>query len=128
MTVHAVGRRRLSAIQGERGTPSVSTPDASVVPAQRLLKVATALSEGAEKLHAQLRHLEPDERDAILDLVAEQVTEIVTLWADLGERRRLHRRRVGPDNPGAPEATERTARHPSRRTVRVGEPGTIPPA
>src|SRR5580658_6041339 len=78
-----LGRRRLSAIQGERGTPPVTTEDASVVSAQRLLKVATALSDGATKLHAQLRHLEPAERDAILDLVAEQVTEIVTLWADL---------------------------------------------
>jgi diguanylate cyclase (GGDEF)-like protein len=78
-----VGRRRLSAIQGERGAPTVTTPDESVVSAQRLLKVAAALSDGATKLHAQLRHLEPAERDAILDLVTEQVTEIVTLWADL---------------------------------------------
>jgi diguanylate cyclase (GGDEF)-like protein len=61
----------------------VTTPDASVVSAQRLLKVATALSDGATKLHAQLRHLEPAERDAILDTVAEQVTEIVNLWAEL---------------------------------------------
>ena len=78
-----IGRRRLSAVQGERGTPTVTTPDASVVSAQRLLKVATALSDGATKLHAQLRHLEPAERDAILDTVAEQVTEIVNLWAEL---------------------------------------------
>ena len=78
-----IGRRRLSAVQGERGTPTVTTQDASVVSAQRLLKVATALSDGATKLHAQLRHLEPAERDAILDSVAEQVTEIVALWADL---------------------------------------------
>jgi diguanylate cyclase (GGDEF)-like protein len=61
----------------------VTTQDASVVSAQRLLKVATALSDGATKLQAQLRHLEPAERDAILDTVAEQVTEIVALWADL---------------------------------------------
>ena len=78
-----VGRRRLSTIQGERRTPTVTPPDASVVPAQRLLKVATALSEGATKLHEQLRHLEPAERDALLELVADQVTEIVGLWADL---------------------------------------------
>ena len=78
-----VGRRRLSAIHGERGTRTVTTQDESVVSAQRLLKVAAALSDGATRLHAQLRHLEPAERDAILDLVAEQVTEIVTLWADL---------------------------------------------
>ncbi len=78
-----VGRKRLSAIQGERGTPTVALEEAPVVPAQRLLKVATALSEGATKLHAQLRHLEPAERDALLELVADQVTEIVSLWADL---------------------------------------------
>jgi diguanylate cyclase (GGDEF)-like protein len=78
-----IGRRRLSAVPGEQGTPTVTTRDESVVSAQRLLKVAAALSDGATKLHAQLRHLEPAERDAILDLVAEQVTEIVTLWADL---------------------------------------------
>ncbi|HLN41937.1 MAG TPA: diguanylate cyclase [Acidimicrobiales bacterium] len=77
------GRRRLSTIQGERGTPTVTPQDAPVVPAQRLLKVATALSEGATKLHEQLRHLEPSERDALLELVADQVTEIVSLWADL---------------------------------------------
>jgi diguanylate cyclase (GGDEF)-like protein len=78
-----VGRRRLSAIQGERGTPTVTPEEASVVSAQRLLKVASALSEGATKLHEQLRHLEPAEREAILDLVSEQVQEIITLWADL---------------------------------------------
>jgi hypothetical protein len=78
-----VGRRRLSAIQGERGAPTVATQDEAVVSAQQLLKVASALSDGAAKLHAQLRHLEPAERDAVLDLVADQVTEIVTLWADL---------------------------------------------
>ena len=61
----------------------MATQDAAVVSAQQLLKVASALSDGAAKLHAQLRHLEPAERDAVLDLVADQVTEIVTLWADL---------------------------------------------
>jgi len=78
-----MGRRRLSAIPGERGTPVVTSEDTPVVSAQRLLKVASALSDGATKLHAQLRHLDPAERAAILDLVADQVTEIVTLWADL---------------------------------------------
>jgi diguanylate cyclase (GGDEF)-like protein len=78
-----VGRRRLSSIQGERGTPTVTSPDQPVVPAQRLLKVATALSDGATRLHELLRHLEPSERDAVLELVADQVTEIVSLWADL---------------------------------------------
>jgi diguanylate cyclase (GGDEF)-like protein len=78
-----VGHRRLSSIQGERGTPTVNPPDQPVVPAQRLLKVASTLSDGATRLHEQLRHLEPSERDAVLELVADQVTEIVSLWADL---------------------------------------------
>jgi diguanylate cyclase (GGDEF)-like protein len=77
------GPRRLSSIQGERGTPPVTSPDQPVVPAQRLLKVAAALSDGASKLHEQLRNLDARERDAILELVADQVTEIVGLWADL---------------------------------------------
>jgi diguanylate cyclase (GGDEF)-like protein len=77
------GRRRLSAIQGDRGSPAVIPQDSSVVPAHRLLDVASALSDGATKLHAELRHLEPAPRDALLALVAGQVTEIVRLWADL---------------------------------------------
>jgi diguanylate cyclase (GGDEF)-like protein len=78
-----VGRRRLSAIQGEGGGASLVREKASVVPAQRLLDVASALSDGATALHARLRHLEPSERDAILDEVADQVTVILRLWADL---------------------------------------------
>jgi len=61
----------------------VTPQNASVVPANRLLEVASALSDGATRLHEQLRHLEPSQRDALLALVAEQVTEIVTLWGDL---------------------------------------------
>ena len=45
-----VGRRRLSAVQSERGTPTVTTPDESVVSAQRLLKVAAALSDGCVRI------------------------------------------------------------------------------
>ena len=77
------GRRRLSAIQGDGGNPRVIPQDSSVVPAHRLLDVASALSDGATKLHAELRDLEPARRDALLALVADQVTEIVRLWADL---------------------------------------------
>jgi diguanylate cyclase (GGDEF)-like protein len=54
-----------------------------VVPAERLLEVAGALSDGAARLHEQLRHLEPAVRDAVVDLVAEHVTEIVKLWSDM---------------------------------------------
>ncbi|HXQ59126.1 MAG TPA: diguanylate cyclase [Acidimicrobiales bacterium] len=55
----------------------------SVVPAHRLLDLASALSDGASQMHACLRHLDPDDRDAILDLMAVQVRSIVDLWADL---------------------------------------------
>src|SRR6202035_390512 len=48
-----LGRRRLSSVQGERGTPTVTEKDQPVVPAQRLLKVAAALSDGATRLHQQ---------------------------------------------------------------------------
>lgn len=57
-----------------------STP---VVPAQRLLEIASALSDGAAHMHAQLRDLEPERRDALLELVTSQVGEIVALWAEL---------------------------------------------
>jgi diguanylate cyclase (GGDEF)-like protein len=57
--------------------------EASIVPAHRLLEVATALSDGASEMHALLRHLEPAERDAILDQMAGQLSSIVNLWVDL---------------------------------------------
>jgi diguanylate cyclase (GGDEF)-like protein len=62
----------------------MTSPDkGSVVPAHRLLEAAGALSEGATALHDQLRHLEPSESDAVVQLVADQVTEIVKMWAEL---------------------------------------------
>jgi diguanylate cyclase (GGDEF)-like protein len=57
-----------------------STP---VVPAHRLLEVAAALSDGASRVHARLRHLDPRDRDEVLELVTSQVAEIVALWSDL---------------------------------------------
>ncbi len=79
-----VGRGRLSAIPGDAG-PKVRpfVDDVPVVPGQRLLDVAAALSDGATLVHARLRHLDPDDRDAILDLMAAQLSGIVNLWADL---------------------------------------------
>ena len=128
-----LGRRRLSAIQGERGTPAVTTEDAAVVSAQRLLKVATALSDGATKLHAQLRHLEPADRDAILDLVGEQVTEIVTLWADLvrgvvstgdaAPATPVDPPRASPRDP-SPFAAQRQSRGAGDHPARVSAPET----
>jgi len=102
-----VGRRRLSAIQGERGAAPVARPKASVVPAQRLLEVASALSDGASKLHTQLRHLEPSERDALLEVVADQVTVILKLWAD------LVRGVVSSDDPEAPGDVDEPTFDPS---------------
>ena len=55
----------------------------SVVPADQLLDVAAALSEGATRLHAQLRHLSPADQDAVLDVMADQLTTIVTLFTSL---------------------------------------------
>ena len=57
--------------------------DFPVVPGHRLLEVASALSDGATLMYARLRHLDPDERDAILDVMAVQLSGIVNLWADL---------------------------------------------
>jgi diguanylate cyclase (GGDEF)-like protein len=57
--------------------------DVAVVPGQKLLDVASALSDGATLMHGRLRRLDPDERDAILDLMAGQLTTIVSLWTDL---------------------------------------------
>lgn len=57
-----------------------STP---VVPANRLLEVAGVLSEGASRLHEQLRHLPPAERQALLDVVVAQVGDIVHAWSEL---------------------------------------------
>ncbi|HXQ75666.1 MAG TPA: GGDEF domain-containing protein [Acidimicrobiales bacterium] len=79
-----VGRGRLSAISGEAATKvRPFLDDIPVVPGPRLLAVASALSDGATLMHARLRHLDPDERDAILDMLAGQLSGIVGLWADL---------------------------------------------
>jgi diguanylate cyclase (GGDEF)-like protein len=79
-----VGRGRLSAVSGDAVTKvKPFLDDVPVVPGRRLLEVAAALSDGAALLHARLRHLDPDERDALLDLVAGQLSGIVTLWTEL---------------------------------------------
>ena len=57
-----------------------STP---VVPADRLLEVAGALSQGAARLHEELRHLPPEQRDALLEIVLDQVGDIVAAWSSL---------------------------------------------
>jgi diguanylate cyclase (GGDEF)-like protein len=54
-----------------------------VVPAQRLLDVAAALADGAARMHAQLRDLDPARRDALLELMTGQIASMVGLWAEL---------------------------------------------
>jgi diguanylate cyclase (GGDEF)-like protein len=133
-----VGRRRLSAVPGERATPAMSRNREPVVPATRLLEVASALSDGASKLHAQLRHLEPEERDALLDAVTDQVTVILGLWADLvrgvvssdeavpaagtqDHRRQGDERERRGRRPGSPDRDAETGEVPVRdRPLREG--------
>jgi diguanylate cyclase (GGDEF)-like protein len=74
--------RRLSAVPLAED-PSPEPIGESVVPAPRLLEAAGALSDGAMRLHAQLSHLEPAERDAVLELLEDQMGQIVRLWMDL---------------------------------------------
>lgn len=79
-----VGRGRLSAVVSDATTKvQPFLDDSAVVPGHRLLDVASALSEGASLMHARLRHLDADERDAVLDLMAGQLSTIVHLWAEL---------------------------------------------
>jgi diguanylate cyclase (GGDEF)-like protein len=103
-----------------------------VVPAQRLLKVASALSDGATKLHEQLRHLDPSDRDAILDLVADQVTEIVNLWADLVRGVVSPDDAASPDSPATAEASGPRSATPfaaHRQTSTAGDhPARLPVA
>ncbi|MHB8593544.1 MAG: GGDEF domain-containing protein [Acidimicrobiales bacterium] len=82
---------------------------ASVVPAHRLLDMAGALSDGAARMHAQLEHLEPSERDALIDLVAAQVSDIVNMWANLVRDVVSHRGTV--ENPMSAHRGRRAGVH-----------------
>ena len=96
------GPRRLAAVPDRRETPFVTgaapspvpepvldhavagaVPSDPVVPADRLLDTASSLAEGAAALHAQLRHLEPAQRDAVLDVVAHHMHALVRSWTEL---------------------------------------------
>lgn len=78
------GGVRLSTVPVEGGGRMTTGDDGTpVVPANRLLDVASALSDGASRMHAHLRRLDPRDRDEVLDLIASQMSEIVALWADL---------------------------------------------
>lgn len=62
------------------------------VPAHRVLDLASALSKGAIEMSVRLQHLEPDAREAVLDLVADQLSTLVHVWVDLA-------REAGPTRP-----------------------------
>jgi diguanylate cyclase (GGDEF)-like protein len=117
-----VGRGGFSAAPGGAG-PKVRpfVDDLSVVPAHRLLDVASALSDGASEMHSRLRHLDPAERDAILDLMAGQLSSIVTLWADLV-------RGVVPGSPMPVPAPDKERRHepPEVSAAASEDPGSRP--
>lgn len=77
------GRGRLTAVHGEGGRAQMEPESTPIVPAQRLLDVAAALSDGAARMHAQLRDLDPERRDALLELMTGQIASLVGLWAEL---------------------------------------------
>jgi diguanylate cyclase (GGDEF)-like protein len=120
-----------------------STP---VVPANRLLEVAGVLSDGAARLHDQLRDLPPAERRALLEVVVSQVGDIVQAWSELvravvsvGDPAPLHPGRgsepgtdrgAGPGEPGTDRgagpgagATPETSRRGGGRAGRSAEAG-----
>jgi diguanylate cyclase (GGDEF)-like protein len=78
------GRHLLAALPADPG-PKVPPflEEVAVVPGNRLLEVASALSQGASAVHERLRGLGVEERAAMLDAVADQVGTLVHLWADL---------------------------------------------
>jgi diguanylate cyclase (GGDEF)-like protein len=122
-----VGRGRLSAVAGDAGkkaNPFVD--DIAVVRSHRLLDVASALSDGASLMQARLHHLDPGERDAILDLITDQLTGIVSIWAELvRDTASVQETASVRETVVAPEAREekpdtqarsRTQAHPSAQT------------
>jgi diguanylate cyclase (GGDEF)-like protein len=119
-----VGRGRLSAVAGDAGkkaNPFVD--DIAVVRSHRLLDVASTLSDGAGLIQARLRHLDPDERDAILDLITDQLNGIVSVWAELVRDAEPDGEVVaGPELVAEPEGQpethrlSRTQAHPSAQT------------
>jgi len=126
------GRGTLSAVAGNQATkvrPFVD--DSAVVPGHRLLDLASALSEGATAMHARLRHLEPEDREAILDLLAGQMSTMVSLWTDLvrevvGTPLAAASAGAGCGSPGFAATEEEvgpsTDAHPSARRRRPPEP------
>jgi diguanylate cyclase (GGDEF)-like protein len=109
------GRDLLSALPADTG-PKVRPflEDVAVVPADRLLEVASALSHGASVVHERLRGLGVEERAAVLDAVADQVGTIVHLWVDLVQEV-VAPESVSSEPSHTPMAT--TATHPVSTTL-----------
>ena len=80
---HSGGRSTPPALSAAGEGASAQGGEYAVVPADQLLDVAAALSAGATRLHDQLRHLRPEDRNAVLDAVADQLSEIVSLFTSL---------------------------------------------
>jgi diguanylate cyclase (GGDEF)-like protein len=129
-----VGLGRLSAVAGDAGkkaNPFVD--DIAVVRSHRLLDVASTLSDGASLVQARLRHLDPAERDAILDLITDQLNGIVSVWSEL-----IRDAVADPDVVAGPELVaepegqphtrllSRTQAHPSAQTRTRTTIGTDP--
>jgi diguanylate cyclase (GGDEF)-like protein len=110
-----VERGTLAAVSADPAPAKVRpfTDHGPVVPAQKLLDTASALSDGATLMHSRLQHLDPDDRHAVLDLLASQLSSIVHLWTEL----------VAGIVPGAPDTGAPTSRPADRRTT-FDRPGT----
>lgn len=111
------GRGRLTAVHEEGGTARMEADSTPIVPAQRLLDVAAALSDGAARMHAQLRDLDPARRDALLALMTEQIASMVGLWTELvrGVVTVEAPAEAGPVGAPRSERPERLAPVPDRR-------------
>jgi diguanylate cyclase (GGDEF)-like protein len=78
-------------------------------------------------MQARLRHLDPGERNAILDLITDQLTEMVSIWSEFVRETELVRETgagrqavAGPELVAEPESVpeplSRTQAHPSAQT------------
>lgn len=132
------GRGRLSAIHGQGGPEGMEPEHTPVAQAQRLLAIAGALSDSAQRMAAELEQLAPAAREAVLAAVTTQLGEMVQLWADLVRSgvadaatpgRRDHLAAVeGPQPAGAGQAAEAAASPYRRQTPQPQAVGADPEA
>lgn len=66
---------------GRPATRQASSP--AIVPGRRLLEAATTLADGATEVHSQLRDLDPEKRDAVLEVFNRQLNAVVGAWLEL---------------------------------------------